>query len=60
MALCFGLVLLVLTVLTLINPLKKPVELPVNEKMDLTRSKGALVCGIGVCVLTGLLYIVFW
>ncbi len=60
MALCFGIIVAVLTILTLINPLKKPVELPVNPKMDMTQSKGALVFGIGVCVLTVALYLIFW
>ncbi len=60
MAVCFGLVLATLTVLTLIAPLKKPVELPVNEQMDVTPSKGAMVCGGLVCVLTVALYVIFW
>jgi solute:Na+ symporter, SSS family len=60
MALCFGIVLLVLTAVTLINPLKQPVELPVNEKMDLTASTGAKFAGALVVILTGALYIIFW
>ena len=60
MALCFGLVVAVLTVLTLATPLKKPVDLPVNETMDITPSKGAMVFGGFVCVLTVALYAVFW
>ena len=59
MAVCFGIIILLLTVLTLVNPLRKPVELPVNEKMDLKPSKSALICGVIVCVLTVALYIVF-
>ncbi|MCB9854567.1 MAG: sodium/solute symporter [Phycisphaerales bacterium] len=60
MALCFGIVLAVLTLLTLIAPLQKPVDLPVNEKMDVTPSKGAMFFGALVCVATVALYIVFW
>jgi SSS family solute:Na+ symporter len=60
MALCFGILVAVLTILTLINPLKKPVELPVNEKMDMQTSKGAKVCGILVVLLTLALYAIFW
>jgi SSS family solute:Na+ symporter len=60
MSLCFGLIMAALTVLTLVNPLKKPVELPVNEKMNLETSKGALFYGIGVVILTLLLYVIFW
>ena len=45
MSLCFGLIMATLTVLTLVNPLKKPVELPVNEKMNLETSKGRCSTG---------------
>jgi SSS family solute:Na+ symporter len=60
MAICFGIVLAVLTVLTLLHPLKKPVDLPVNEKMNVESSKGAKYCGIGVVILTLILYAIFW
>ncbi len=60
MALCFGILVAVLTTLTLVNPMKKPVELPVNEKMDMQTSKGAKACGIVVVVLTLALYVIFW
>jgi SSS family solute:Na+ symporter len=45
MGLCFGIVIATLTLLTLVAPLKKPVDLPVNPQMDVTPSKGAMVCG---------------
>ena len=60
MALCFGILVALLTILTLINPLKKPVELPVNEKMDMQTSKGAKAFGIIVVLLTLALYAIFW
>jgi len=60
MALCFGLIAAVLTLLTLVNPLKQPVNLPVNEKMNIEQSRGAFYFGLFVCVLTVALYIVFW
>jgi SSS family solute:Na+ symporter len=60
MALCFVIIIIVLTFLTLVNPLKKPVDLPVNEKMNLTQSSLAKVLGVMVCVLTVVLYIVFF
>jgi solute:Na+ symporter, SSS family len=60
MALCFGIVIAVLTVMTLVAPLKKPIELPVNEKMNVESSKGAMICGAGVVVLTLILYVIFW
>jgi SSS family solute:Na+ symporter len=60
MALCFGIVVATLTVLTLVAPLKKPVELPVNTSMDITPSKGAKVAGGVVILLTIVLYVIFW
>jgi SSS family solute:Na+ symporter len=60
MAVCFFIVILTMTVITLIKPLPKPVELPVNEKMDVTVSKSAKRYGFGVVALTILLYIIFW
>ncbi|NOX57554.1 MAG: transporter, partial [Planctomycetes bacterium] len=60
MALCFGIVVATLTVLTIVAPLKKPVVLPVNEDMDVTPSKGAMVGGGIVIILTIVLYVVFW
>lgn len=60
MALTFFIVIGVLTVLTLVNPLKKPVELPVNEEMDVTSSTSAKLGGVVVLMLTALLYYIFW
>jgi SSS family solute:Na+ symporter len=60
MAICFGIVLAVLTVMTLMNPLKKPVTLPVNENMDLTESKTAKFFGGIVIVCMVSLYVIFY
>jgi SSS family solute:Na+ symporter len=60
MAICFGLVIAVLALATWLKPLPQPVALPVNAHYDLTPSRGAKVAGAGVCLLTVLLYIVFW
>jgi solute:Na+ symporter, SSS family len=60
MALCFGIVMAVLALMTLISPLRKPVELPVNKQMNIESSKGAMICGAGVIVLTLILYVIFW
>jgi solute:Na+ symporter, SSS family len=60
MALCFGIVMAVLALMTLISPLRKPVELPVNKQMNIESSKGAMICGAGVVVLTLILYVIFW
>ena len=60
MALCFGLIIAVLSVMTLVRPLPKPVDLPVNPKMDMTTSYGAKVFGAFVILLTLALYVIFW
>lgn len=60
MAVCFFIVLIVLTIITLVKPLPRPVELPVNEKMNIDTSKKTKIFGIGVVALTILLYIIFW
>lgn len=60
MSVCFVIVLLVLTAMTLIKPLKRPVELPVNENMDLSTSVGTKTFGALVIVATVVLYFVFF
>lgn len=60
MALCFILVMLYCTIATIIKPLDKPIELPVNEAMDLQSSKGAKIAGVAVVIMTIALYIQFW
>lgn len=60
MAICMGVIVAVLALLTALFPLKEPVELPVNEKMDITSSPGAKIMGGVVVALTIVLYIVFW
>jgi len=52
-------VLCILTVYGLVSKQEK-VVFTTNTTMDLTPSKGALVCGLGVCALTIALYVVFW
>ena len=60
MAICFLLVLLASGIATLLHPLREPVKLPVNESMNLEPSRFAAVAGVGVVILTGVLYMVFW
>lgn len=60
MALCFGIVVATLGVITALNPLKQPVELPVNENMDLQSSSTAKFWGAVVVVLTLVLYVIFY
>ncbi len=60
MAVSFVGVLLIMGLITLIMPLSKPVELPVNTKIELHSSRGAKACGIAVVVTTLILYAFFW
>lgn len=60
MALCLIIIMIVLAVMTMLNPLKTPVVLPVNEKMDMTSSKGTKMFGLVVVALTVILYIIFF
>ena len=60
MAVCFLLILAMCGLLTAIHPLAKPVEMPVNDTIELRTSSSAKVAGALVCVATVLLYIVFW
>jgi SSS family solute:Na+ symporter len=60
MAVCFLLIMAVLTVMTIVNPLKKPVDLPVNEKMDMTASSSTKIFGAVVVALTLVLYVIFF
>ncbi len=60
MAICFGVVLVILTILRLVNPLKEPVVMPVSNQIALESSGLAKVCGAIVVVLTLVLYAIFW
>jgi len=60
MAICFGIVLAVLAIMTKLNPLSEPVKLPVNDSIDLTSSPGAKFWGGVVVVLTLVLYGIFF
>jgi SSS family solute:Na+ symporter len=59
MAICFGLCLVVMEIITLIKPLAKPVEFKQNTTIELHTSNGAKVCGILVVVVTLALYFLF-
>jgi SSS family solute:Na+ symporter len=60
MAVCFFVVLGLMSVITSLKPLDKPVELPTQTRIELTSSKGAKKAGIAVVVITLMLYGVFW
>ena len=60
MAICFLLVLLASGIATLLTPLREPVKLPVNTAISLEPSRFAAIAGVGVIILTGVLYLAFW
>ncbi len=60
MAICFGILLVVLGIMTKLNPLPQPVVLPINESMNLEESATAKFWGGIVVVLTLALYVVFF
>ncbi|HSP42693.1 MAG TPA: sodium/solute symporter [Luteolibacter sp.] len=60
MAICFFIVLITGIVITLVKPMRKPVELPVNEQMELTTSPGAKLAGVAIVIATIGLYVMFW
>jgi SSS family solute:Na+ symporter len=59
MAICFGLCILVMAIITLIKPLAKPIEFKQNTTIDLKTSKGALMAGVVVVVITLIFYVIF-
>jgi solute:Na+ symporter, SSS family len=59
MAICFFLCILVMTLITVLKPLAKPIEFEAKNVVALESSKGARLAGIGVVILTVMLYIVF-
>ncbi|MEM9480965.1 MAG: sodium/solute symporter [Verrucomicrobiota bacterium] len=60
MAICFFLVLLVGFVMTIVAPMKEPVQMPVTDEIALESSPVAKIWGIIVIVLTLILYAIFW
>ena len=59
MAICFALCLVIMAIITLIKPLKQPVEFKLNTTVELHTSKGAKVAGIVVVIVTLVLYFIF-
>ncbi|MBN1456502.1 MAG: hypothetical protein JW912_01470, partial [Sedimentisphaerales bacterium] len=59
MALCFGLCLVVMAIITIIKPLAQPIVFKHNTTIELETSNGAKVAGIVVVILTLVLYFLF-
>lgn len=59
MAVCFALCLFVMVVITLLNPLPKPIEFQQKTTIGLESSRGAKIAGLVVVAITLLLYVIF-
>jgi SSS family solute:Na+ symporter len=59
MAICFGLCLAVMAIITLVKPLAVPIEFKQQSKLDLSSSGGAKIAGAVIIVITLLLYFLF-
>lgn len=59
MAICFFLCLVVMTIITVVRPLAQPVLFEARNAVPLETSRGARLAGIGVVILTLMLYVVF-
>jgi SSS family solute:Na+ symporter len=59
MAICFGLCLLVMWIITMAKPSSQPVEFKKKSELNLATSKGAVLAGIVVVILTLVLYVIF-
>lgn len=60
MAICLFIVLLTGLIITLVKPMREPVKMPVNDKIDVQSSPVAKIAGMGVIGLTAVLYLIFW
>jgi SSS family solute:Na+ symporter len=60
MAVCFFVVIALMTLLTWLKPLETPVELPTNTRIELEPSAGARKAGIAVVAAALGLYAIFW
>jgi SSS family solute:Na+ symporter len=59
MAITFGFVLIVMTILTILKPLAVPRKMPVREGVKMESSPYVKAAGIIVVVVTIILYIIF-
>ena len=61
MAITFGIILVLMTIITLLRPLSEPVVMPVRKGFaDITLTKGVKWFGIAVILITLVLYAIFW
>ena len=60
MAITFGIILLLMTIITIMKPLKESVVLPKRTDIDLTPTPQLIWLGGAVIVITLILYAIFW
>lgn len=60
MAISFILVIIVMSIITIINPLDKPKELPIRKDFDMTATTPVKWAGAAVVIITLILYGIFW
>ncbi len=60
MAICFGVIVVTLGIVTLIKPLRTPVVMPTTDLISLESSKSAKIWGYVVVACTLVLYGIFW
>jgi len=59
MAICFGLCLLVMAIISIVKPMPQPIVFEQKTKLDLRSSNGAKIAGIVVVIITLALYFLF-
>jgi len=60
MAITFIIIVIVMTIITLINPLDKPVTMPERKEFDMQSTPAVKWLGAIVIVTVLLLYVIFW
>ena len=60
MAITFGIVLLLMAIITIVKPLKEPIKLPQRENFDMAPTPKLIGLGVAVIIVTLALYAIFW
>jgi len=59
MAICFGLCILVMAIISIVKPMAQPIVFKQQSKLNLSSSRGALIAGVVVVIITLSLYYLF-
>ena len=61
MAVSFGIILVIMALITLLKPLNRPKEMPIREGFETIKLEKTVICiGIAVILITLMLYVIFW